>query len=229
MIAENIADIKRKINAAAEASQRGNRDVVLVAATKTQSAEDVRAAVAAGIGACGENRVQEMLVKLNENAYHGAPLHFIGHLQTNKVSDVVGRVDLIQSIDSFRLAQTVERAAAAIGVRQEVLLEVKLGDEPNKTGFAPAELNEAVEKITRFEHICVRGIMAIPPVVSSKSVSLENFNYLYKIYVDIIPKIYDNRNRCILSMGMSGDYELAIACGATMVRVGSAIFGERNC
>ncbi|MCL2080949.1 MAG: YggS family pyridoxal phosphate-dependent enzyme [Oscillospiraceae bacterium] len=220
-----INEIHEKIKTAAAGREPGG--ITLVAATKTRSAGEIQAAIASGIRVCGENRVQEMLRKIKENAYRGAQLHFIGHLQTNKVKDVVGRVSLIQSVDSLKLAQAIDKAAKALNIKQDILLEVKLGGEPNKKGFPPDELSDIVKIITRFENIVVRGLMTIPPVGSDEHPVIKYFQQLHKIYVDITPKLLDNGHNHILSMGMSGDYEYAVSAGATMVRVGSAIFGER--
>lgn len=222
-----ISEIREKMNSAAIRANRDPCDITLVAATKTQSAENVREAISSGVDACGENRVQEMTAKLGENAYSGAPLHFIGHLQTNKVRDVVGNVSLIQSVDSLRLAHEINIAAQRLGIKQDVLLEVKLGDEPNKTGFRPNELEDIIKKITHYECIVVKGLMSIPPVVYNEQDAMENFRYLHKVFVDITPKLLDNGDKHILSMGMSGDFESAILAGATMVRIGTALFGER--
>jgi len=221
--------IHERIKNAAVAAGRDPGGITLVAATKTQAAEDVRAAILSGITVCGENRVQEMLAKLKEGAYRGVQLHFIGHLQTNKVRDVVGRVSLIQSLDSIRLAQAIDKAAKALNIKQDVLIEVKLGEEPNKTGFSPNELFDALEKITQYENIVVKGLMTIPPIGHGEHPAERYFEQMHKIYVDITSKLLDNDSIHILSMGMSNDYEYAISAGATMVRVGSAIFGERQC
>lgn len=224
---QKISEIRDKIKNAAISADRDPSDITLVAATKTQSTENVRAAIASGVDTCGENRVQEMTSKLLENAYNGAALHFIGHLQTNKVRDVVGRVSLIQSVDSLKLANEINDTAQKLGIKQDVLLEVKLGSEPNKTGFAPNELTNILKNVTRYEYIAVKGLMTIPPIVCEQNTSMEFFRYLHKIFVDITPILLDNSDKHILSMGMSGDYEQAISAGATMVRVGTAIFGER--
>jgi hypothetical protein len=223
-----INGIHEKIKNAAVAAGRNPDDITLVAATKTRTAEEVRSAIRSGVRVCGENRVQEMLAKLKEDAYRGAELHFIGHLQTNKVRHVVGNVSLIQSLDSIKLAAEIDNAAKALNIKQDVLLEIKLGDEPNKTGFAPNDVLAALGKITQYESIVVRGLMTIPPIGSDDYPAEKYFIQMHKIYVDITPKLLDNSYNHILSMGMSDDYEYAVSAGATMVRVGSAIFGERQ-
>ena len=211
-IAENIAAIRARIDAAARTTGRTGADITLVAATKMNDAARVREAVAAGIDACGENRVQEMTEKLAQGAYTGAPLHFIGHLQTNKVRQVVGKVDLIQSVDSPELLAMIEKRAAGQGIVQDILLEVNIGGEAAKSGA----------------HIRVRGLMAIPPVAETSDGNHAYFTKMHELFVDIGRKKYDNVSMDFLSMGMSGDFEDAISAGANMVRVGSSIFGARD-
>ena len=226
-IAENIAAIRARIDAAARLSGRTGADITLVAATKMNDAARVREAVAAGIDACGENRVQEMTEKLAEDAYTGAPLHFIGHLQTNKVRQVVGKVDLIQSVDSAELLAMIEKRAAMQDTVQDILLEVNIGGEEAKSGFAPAQLEDAARAAQAMSHVRVRGLMTIPPADSDRDTNIRYFQEVQALYVDINEKLFHNELKC-LSMGMSGDYEDAVRCGATMVRVGTAIFGARH-
>ncbi len=226
-IAENIAKVREKIAAAARESGRSEQDITLVGASKMNDAERCREAVAAGIDALGENRVQEMTQKLSENAYEGAPLHFIGHLQRNKVKQVVGKVALIESVGSFELLREIAKRAEALGIVQEILLEVNIGGEEAKSGFAPEELSDAAREAKNTPSVALRGLMTIPPVAVGEHGSLPYFEKVHTLFVDINEKIYDNKLD-ILSMGMSGDYEDAVRAGATMVRVGSAIFGARN-
>ena len=227
-IAENIARIRRDMEAAARAAGRDPGDIRLCAATKMNNADAVRAAIAAGVDCCGENRVQELVQKSSENAYAGAPVHFIGHLQTNKVRQVVGNVDLIQSVDSLRLLKAIDDQAKKIGIRQDILLEVNVGGEERKSGFAPEEVLPLLEKIGDYSNICVKGLMTIPPISEKPGDNLIFFQKIYQLSVDIIEKKYDNVVVECLSMGMSGDYADAIACGSTMIRVGTAIFGARD-
>ena len=227
-IAENIAAIRARIDAAARTTGRTGTDITLVAATKMNDAARVREAVAAGIDACGENRVQEMTEKLAQDAYTGAPLHFIGHLQTNKVKQVVGKVDLIQSVDSLHLLGAIDREAERQGLTQAVLLEVNIGGEASKSGFAKEEILPVVEKMASFSHIFVRGLMTVPPISQEVAESQEFFSEISALSVDIRRKKYDNVSVDILSMGMSGDFETAIRCGSTMIRLGTAIFGPRD-
>ena len=227
-IAENIAVIKENIRAAALSAGRDPDEIKLCAATKMNDADAVRQAIAAGVDLCGENRVQELTQKLAENAYEGAPIHFIGHLQTNKVKQVVGKVDLIQSVDSLRLLQAIDKEAAKQGIRQDILLEINVGAEESKSGFSPEALPGILEEIGNFSNICVRGLMAIPPICQNNGNNDKFFQKMYALAVDITAKKYDNVSVEILSMGMSDDYESAIRCGSTMIRVGTAIFGARD-
>jgi len=227
-IAENVASIRARIDAAALACGRDPKEIQLCAATKMNGAEAVRAAIAAGVDCCGENRVQELTAKSADNAYAGAPVHFIGHLQTNKVKQVVGKVDLIQSLDRMALAEAIEKEAAKQGIVQQVLLEVNVGREDSKSGFLPEEVFEALSKISKFEHIYVKGLMAIPPVSTHSGENFKFFQEISQLSVDIMRKKYDNVAVECLSMGMSDDFEDAISCGSTMVRVGTAIFGARD-
>ena len=226
-IEENIRSIRSHMAAAAERAGRDVGEVMLVGASKMNDAAACQAAIRAGIDALGENRVQEMTAKLQEHAYDGAPLHFIGHLQRNKVRQVVGVVSLIQSAGSWELLEEIERQAEKKELFQDVLLEVNIGGEESKSGFAPQVLYEAADKARSLSHIRVRGLMTIPPVEQVPHGNLPYFVEVSRLYVDISRKLYDN-SFAYLSMGMSDDFEDAIAAGATMVRVGSAIFGQRH-
>ena len=225
---ENIARVKANIAAAAREAGRDPGEITLSAATKVQSAETVRAAIAAGITVCGENRVQEMTEKLAQYAYDGAKLHFIGHLQTNKVKNVVGRVDMIESVDSLRLLEAVEACAARLGIVQDILLEVNVGGEASKSGVAPGELAGLARTAAQTPHVRLRGLMAIPPAAGGAGDNRRFFAEMRHLYVDIRNALDDNvSDMDCLSMGMSGDYEDAVREGATLVRVGTALFGPR--
>ena len=226
-IAENIARIREEMTDAAIAAGRDPKEILLCAATKMNDAENVRQAIAAGVDCCGENRVQELTAKLAQDAYTGAPVHFIGHLQTNKVKQVVGKVDLIQSVDSDRLLSAISREAARQGVIQDILLEVNIGEEESKSGFRKEALPEILEKMADFPNVRVRGLMAIPPICENSTKNRKFFQEMCNLAVDIRAKKYDNVWVDILSMGMSDDFTEAIACGSTMIRVGTAIFGKR--
>jgi pyridoxal phosphate enzyme (YggS family) len=192
------------------------------------NADAIRQAIIAGVDCCGENRVQELTQKLSENAYEGAPIHFIGHLQTNKVKQVVGKVDLIQSVDRLKLLQCIQAEAQKQGIVQDILLEINIGEEESKSGFGIADIVPLVEKMSDFPNVRVRGLMAIPPICENSGDNDKFFLEIRNLAVDITAKKYDNVCVDILSMGMSGDYEDAIACGSTMIRVGTAIFGARD-
>ena len=226
-VAENIAAIREKMAAAAKEAGRDPSEILLVGASKMNDADACRAAIAAGIDALGENRVQEMTAKLAEDAYTGAPLHFIGHLQRNKVKQVVGKVDLIQSVGSLELLQEIEKTAAKLEIVQDILLEVNIGREEAKSGFMPEAAEEAAKAALECPHVRVRGLMTIPPADASREENCGYFRQVRALYVDINTKLFHNDFK-YLSMGMSGDYEDAIRFGATMVRVGSAIFGARH-
>lgn len=227
-IAENIAAIREKMNAAAIAAGRDPKEILLCAATKMNDAEAVRQAIAGGVDCCGENRVQELVQKGRENAYEGAPVHFIGVLQTNKVKQVVGHVDLIQSVDRVRLLEAIQAEAAKQGIVQDILLEVNVGNEESKSGFDACEVLPLLEHISDFPNIRVKGLMAIPPISQNSGDNRKFFQKMLQLSVDITAKKYDNVSVDCLSMGMSDDYEDAIACGSTMIRVGTAIFGARD-
>ena len=227
-LSENITLVKEKIAAAAAAAGRDPGEVTLVAATKTQTSDTIRAAIAAGVTVCGENRVQELTAHLADDAYSGAALHFIGHLQTNKVKYVVGKVDLIESVSSLRLLDAIEAQAAKLGLVQDVLLEVNVGREEAKSGFLPEELPQGVKCAAALPHIRLRGLMAIPPVAVEPGGNLPYFVEMSQLLVDTQNILGNNVSDVdSLSMGMSGDFEDAITAGATLVRVGTAIFGAR--
>ena len=228
MIAGNIAEIRARLNAAALRAGRDPGEISLCAATKMNDADRVREAIAGGVDCCGENRVQELVQKLSENAYEGKPLHFIGHLQTNKVKQVVGKVDLIQSVDRLPLLVCIDKEAAKQGIVQDILLEVNVGGEESKSGFSPEEVPQIAAQMENFPHCRLRGLMAIPPVSEKSGDNCRYFEKIRTIAVDITAKKYDNVFMECLSMGMTDDFEDAIACGSTMIRVGTAIFGARN-
>ena len=226
-IAENVARIRAQIDEAAIAAGRNPKEIKLCAATKMNDADAVRQAIAAGVDCCGENRVQELVQKSAENAYEGAPVHFIGHLQTNKVKQVGGHVDLIQSVDRMALLEAIEKEAAKQGIVQDILLEINIAREESKSGFDAEEIPQIMEKIVQFSHIRVKGLMAIPPISHFEGENFKFFKEIFNLSVDIMRKKYDNVAVECLSMGMSDDFVDAIRCGSTMVRIGTAIFGAR--
>ena len=227
-IAENVARIKAEIRAAALAAGRDPDEILLCAATKMNDADAVRQAIAAGVDCCGENRVQELTQKLSEDAYAGAPVHFIGHLQTNKVKQVVGKVSLIQSVDRLKLLQAIDAEAARQGICQNILLQINIGREESKGGFLLEELPDLLPQLEKYSYIHVCGLMAIPPICQNMGDNDKFFQEIYNVGVDITRKKYDNVSVDILSMGMSDDFSSAIRCGSTMIRVGTAIFGARD-
>lgn len=222
---ENAKAILARVEAAA---QRAGHPVTLVAASKMNDAARVRAAFEAGVRAFGENRVQELEEKYTRGAYAGAALHFIGHLQKNKVKNVVGKADLIESVDSLELLELIGRRAQVLGITQRVLLEVNIGREPSKTGAMPEALPAMAAAASSIPGVEVLGLMTIPPNTGDREKTIQYFGQTRNLFVDMRAKKYDNVTMSILSMGMSADFEDAIACGANMVRVGSAIFGQRH-
>ena len=226
-IAENVAALRARMEAAARAAGRDPAEILLCAASKMNDAQRVQEAVAAGVDCCGENRVQELVQKQPLGAYAGRPVHFIGHLQTNKVNKVVGKVDLIQSVDRRELLEAVNRTALRLGVVQDILLEVNVAAEPQKGGFAPEEVPALAAEMGAFPGVRLRGLMAIPPISEKKGDNCKYFEKMRNLFIDIGSKKYDNVSMVYLSMGMSDDFEDAIAAGSTMIRVGTAIFGPR--
>ena len=225
---ENIARVKANMARAALEAGRDPAEITLVAATKVQTSDTIRAAIAAGVAVCGENRVQELTAHLDDYAYDGARVHFIGQLQTNKVRFVVGRVDLIESVDSPRLLEAVERQAAKLNLVQDILLEVNIGREESKGGCLPEDLPALARQAMDLPHVRLRGLMAIPPAAAEPGDNRRFFAATRQLFVDIRSQIGDNDTDIdCLSMGMSGDYEDAIREGATLVRVGTALFGPR--
>jgi len=224
-LSQNVRAVQERIAAAARAAGRDPGEISLCAATKVQSDDTIRAAIAAGIRICGENRVQELTAHLEANAYVGAQVHFIGHLQTNKVKQVVGRVDLIHSVDSPKLLQAIDSQADKLNIVQDILLEVNVAREESKGGCLPEDLPALAELAQNCSHVRLCGLMAIPPISTVSGSNRKYFSEMRHFLVDIIDKIADNMG--CLSMGMSADYEDAILEGATLVRVGTALFGPR--
>ena len=226
---ENIQRVQAKIAAAASAAGRSPEEITLCAATKVQSDDTIRQAISDGITVCGENRVQELTAHLAADAYSGAKeVHFIGHLQTNKVKQVVGKVDLIQSVDSLHLLQAIHNQADKLGIVQDILFEVNIGGEESKSGCAPELLPQLVQEVGNMPHVRLRGLMAIPPISSYPGANRRYFARMHQLFIDITQEMSDNPGVMgCLSMGMSADYEDAIAEGATLVRVGTALFGPR--
>ena len=221
----NFKEIKQNIASAAEKSGRKAEDVILLAATKTVEVERINYAISEGLEYIGENRVQEFLSKKDELLF--CHRHFIGHLQTNKVKDIVPFVELIHSVDSVRLAKEISKQSVRFNKTTDILLEVNVGNEQSKSGFLVEETENAVREIAKLPNICVKGLMAIPPICEKAEDNRKYFSIMYKLFIDIGAKKIDNSNMDFLSMGMSDDYEVAISEGANIVRVGSALFGKR--
>lgn len=228
---EIVSSAERILERAAEASVRAGRrpeDVTVVAASKMNDTAAVRAAFDGGIRVFGENHAQELVQKNREGAYEGARLHFIGHLQKNKIKSLVGTADLIESVDSAELLELIGARARALGICQQVLIEVNIGHESAKSGVEPERLGEILESADKIEGVRVSGLMAIPPVETENGGTDRYFERMYNLFVDMGAKKYDNINMAFLSMGMSADFERAILSGANMIRVGTAIFGQRH-
>ena len=225
-IQENLERVRSSMEAACLRSGRPADSVKLLAVTKYVSIEQIQQAVDAGIRRVGENRVQEMKEKLTFLKYNGLEAHLIGQLQTNKIKYVCGKVDLIQSLDRFALAEALENYADANDANQAVLIQVNIGDEPQKGGVAVAELDRLAERICACPRLSLRGLMCVPPALSQE----ETRPYFAKMrsLFERSQRAYPDQPITELSMGMSHDFETAIEEGATMVRVGSAIFGARN-
>ena len=228
ILQSNIAAVEERISAACARAGRPRDSVKLVAASKLNSAERVILAKKAGITAFGENRVQELCEKREARAYEGAELHLIGHLQRNKVKLVAGQVDLIESVDSVELLSAINAHCEKNAVRQDVLIELNLWGEESKTGLRRELLEPLLEECGRFSSVTVKGLMGIPPRSEKSGDNRKYFAEMRQLFVDIQGKKYHNVTMAELSMGMSADFEEAILEGATLVRVGTAIFGARD-
>lgn len=226
-INENFNRILKEIQDAAAQAGRDPADVQLMAVTKTQTAEKVNAAIAAGARLLGENRAQELNTRYEQYNRDGVEIHFIGQLQTNKVRQIVDKVTMIQVLDRMRLAKEIERQCEKLNKVMQVLVEVNIGGEESKFGIPPEDVEKFVREVATMPHLQVRGLMAIPPICDTKQEIESYFSQMQKLKVDIESKKIDNVAMDVLSMGMSGDYLSAVKYGATIVRIGTAIFGER--
>ncbi|MEY8337292.1 YggS family pyridoxal phosphate-dependent enzyme [Lachnospiraceae bacterium 62-35] len=226
MVQENLKQIREHIEEACQRVGRNPKEVTLIAVSKTKPLSMMEEAVQAGVLDFGENKVQEIAVKQPCLPEH-IRFHMIGHLQRNKVKQVIDKAVLIHSVDSLRLAEQIEEEAAKRGLHVNILLEVNVAREESKFGFYLEEVENAVEKIGKFSHITIKGLMTIAPFVENPEKNRDVFKKLYQLYVDIKGKNIDNGTMVALSMGMTGDYEVAIEEGATMIRVGTGIFGTR--
>lgn len=227
-VQDNYKTIKERVEESAIKAGRNPEDVRLMAVTKTVESVYINKVLDMGADLIGENRVQEFLGKKDELHLKGVEKHLIGHLQTNKVKQIVGEVDMIESVDSFHLAKEINRVSLNKGVTTKVLVEVNVGKEDSKSGVYIEQLEELLYQISELEAVKVSGLMTIPPICDSEKEISDYFSSMYQSFIDIKGKNIDNVNMDILSMGMSGDFEAAVANGSNIVRVGSAIFGARK-
>lgn len=226
-IEENYKTIKENIAQAALKSGRKPEDVRFMAVTKTVESLYINHALSLGVDLIGENRVQEFLGKRDELNLNGVEKHLIGHLQTNKVRQIVGEVDMIDGVDSIKVAKEIGKVSQKKGIITDVLIEVNIGGEESKFGLDPVKLDETVCEMAEIDGIKICGLMAIPPICTDEEENRKFFSNMYTMFLDIKAKKLDNVNMNILSMGMSDDYVSAILEGSTMVRVGSSLFGRR--
>ena len=227
MLAENLQQVNANIEKACAAVGRAPSEITLVAVSKTKPVSMLQEAYDAGARIFGENKVQEILDKYDQLP-SDIQWHMIGHLQRNKVKYIIDKVAMIHSVDSLRLAQTIEQEAAKKDLVMPILLEVNVAEEDTKFGLKVEEVLPLLEQISSFSHIQVKGLMTIAPFVENPEENREVFRTLKKLSVDISAKNINNVTMSVLSMGMTGDYQVAVQEGSTMVRVGTGIFGERN-
>jgi len=224
---QNALIIKEKVAQAAKSVGKNPEDITIIAVTKTVDAHRILKVKEAGIDIIGENKAQELNEKY-EILKDKFTCHFIGHLQTNKVKQIVDKVSMIQSVDSFKLCEEINKQCIKINKTMDILVEVNIGNEINKSGIGFEEVEEFLKKSAEFSNLKVRGLMAIPPVCENKEKTVEYFKKMHKKFIDIKAKNIDNISMDFLSMGMSNDFEEAILCGSNMVRVGSLMFGKRE-
>lgn len=227
-IDENFKEISSKIAEAASKSGRSSSDIRFMAVTKTVEPVFINHALSLGIDLIGENRVQEFMGKRGELKLDGVEKHLIGHLQTNKVRQIVGNVDSIDGVDSVKLAKEIGKVSSKLGITSDILIEINIGAEESKFGFSPESVTESVYVMSEIEGIKIKGLMAVPPICDDSVKNRVFFENMHQLFIDIGAKKIHNVSMDILSMGMSGDYEEAILSGANMVRIGSALFGARN-
>ena len=228
VISDNVQRVREQIENACVAAGRSPDDVTLLAVTKTVDAERINAAIRCGVQQIGENRVQEFLGKRDDLDLTNVQAHLIGHLQTNKVRQIVGKVHMIQSVDSIRVAAAIDRCSQELDIVTPILVEVNIGGEEAKSGISPDNLENLLAEIAPLKGVRVQGLMTVPPILHKESEKRAIFSKMYQLFVDIKAKNIDNIGMQILSMGMSGDFREAILEGSTMVRIGSALFGERQ-
>lgn len=223
----NLEVINSNIAEAAKKSGRTKEDITLMAVTKTVEPIFINHAIKCGIDLIGENKVQEFLSKKDFLTLENCKAHLIGHLQTNKVKQIVSRVSMIQSVDSIKLANEISKQSVKNGITTECLIEINIADEESKTGLSYDSIMPIIEEMSNMSNIKVKGLMAIPPICEDNAQLFKYFDKMHRLFIDIKEQNIDNIDMSILSMGMSGDYREAILCGSNMVRVGSSIFGQR--
>ena len=228
LLEDNLKRVREEIAETAIKNGRNPEDIKLMAVTKTVCPELINHAIDCGVDLIGENKVQEVLLKKDELHLENCKLHLIGHLQSNKVKKIVGIADMIQSVDSFELASQISRRSEENGIVTDILLEVNIGEDDCKFGYSAQETEEALMKIAPLNGVRVRGMMTVAPNFKDSAKNQSVFANMHKLFIDIGAKKIDNIYMDILSMGMSGDFKEAIAEGSTLVRVGSAIFGDRK-
>ena len=227
MLKNQLEEVEKQIQKACDRSGRSREEVTLIAVSKTKPLSDIETAIQCGMMEFGENKVQEILEKVPQLP-SDIRWHMIGHLQKNKVRQVIEHVVMIHSVDSVALAEQIEKEAAKRNLEMDILLEVNVAGEESKFGFAPEKTEEAAREISKFSHVHIQGLMTIAPFVENSEENRSVFQKLYQLHVDIKSKNIDNVNMAVLSMGMTGDYEVAIEEGADMIRVGTGIFGVRT-
>ena len=227
MILNNIKEVKENIKAACERSGRNPEEVTLIAVSKTKPFTAIEEALPSGVLDFGENKVQEMLRKKPNLHLQGVRKNLIGHLQSNKAGQIVGEVDMIESVDSVKIGREIGKQSVKKGIVTDVLIEVNIGREESKTGFMPEAVEESIAELSEVAGLHICGLMTIPPICEKNTELCKFFTNIYNMYVDIGSKKLDNVSMNILSMGMSGDYAEAIRSGSNHIRVGSKIFGPR--
>ncbi len=221
----NLEEVLKRLDNALTETGKSRDDIILLAATKTVDCDTINYAISKGINYIGENKVQELLSK--EKEICECHRHFIGHLQTNKVKDIINKVEMIHSVDSLKLAKEISKQALKNQKIMDILLEVNIANEESKWGFTATETEEAVREISTLPNLKIRGLMAIPPICDSAEDNRQYFRQMKKLFVDISTKNIDNSSMDILSMGMSDDFDIAVSEGANLVRLGTALFGKR--
>ena len=221
----NFDDVLKRLNTSLEKTGKKQSDIILLAATKTVDADSINYAINKGIKYIGENKVQELLSK--DDSIIECHRHFIGHMQTNKVKDIINRVEMIESVDSIKLAKEISKQAKKHNKVMDILLEINIGEEDSKWGFTLQNTEEAIKEISLLPNLRIKGLMTIPPICQEKEDSQNFFREMYQLFIDIKGKSIDNVSMDILSMGMSDDFDIAVAEGANLIRLGTALFGRR--